>query len=241
MTLLKPSKGLRLYCFSPPVMVATFSFEIGLLIYTLLRYRLNSRSRLIGGLLLLLAIFQIAEFNVCGSFGISTAVWSRVGFIAITLLPALAIHLIVLISGRTWRWLTRLSYLTSGLFAIIFGFSSSAFVDHICRGNYVIFRLASAVGSAYYFYYYTWLFIGISLCLYLQYKAHNSVRRALTLQIIGYFSFLIPTAIANTVDPKTTAAIPSIMCGFAMVYALILAFGIAPLIIVGSTKSSHRL
>jgi len=53
-------------------------------------------------------------------------------------------------------------------------------------------------------------------------------KEALYGMIIGYLVFLLPTAIANTISPETMAGIPSIMCGFAVLFALILFFYIIP-------------
>ena len=47
--------------------------------------------------------------------------------------------------------------------------------------------------------------------------------------MFGYLVFLIPTATVNYIKPETRAGIPSIMCGFAVFFALILAFKILPL------------
>ena len=68
-------------------------------------------------------------------------------------------------------------------------------------------------------------------------KAKEKIRQALILQIIGFLSFLLPTGIVNTINPKTIEGLPSIMCGFAVIYAFILVFGIVPLTI---TKRSLR-
>jgi hypothetical protein len=46
--------------------------------------------------------------------------------------------------------------------------------------------------------------------------------------VVGYLVFLVPTALANTVAPETRRGIPSIMCGFAVLFALILAVYITP-------------
>src|SRR5262245_15307458 len=55
------------YCFSPPVMLATFIVEIALAAFVFVRYR-TSRFGKVGGLILiLLAVFQFAEYRVCGT------------------------------------------------------------------------------------------------------------------------------------------------------------------------------
>jgi membrane protein YdbS with pleckstrin-like domain len=55
--------------------------------------------------------------------------------------------------------------------------------------------------------------------------------------IIGYLVFLVPTTVANTVKPSTRRGIPSIMCGFAVLFALILTLYILP----RAARQKHRL
>ncbi len=219
----------KLFCFSPPVMLATFVIESVLASYTLLRYKLTTITRLVATMLTLLAIFQLSEFNVCGRVGVSASVWSRIGYVAITLLPALGIHLIQAVAKRGWFWLKWLAYASSLFFVAIFGFAPSAFVGHVCAGNYAIFQLTNHTGELYFIYYYFWLFAGIVMSLYFAINAKLHIRKALILQIVGYLSFLLPTGIVNDVNPKTIAGIPSVMCGFAVIYALALVLGIVPL------------
>jgi hypothetical protein len=216
-------------------MVATFIVELLLALYTFIRYKTTALTRLITLTLVLLATFQLAEYNVCGASPFAPT-WSRIGYVAITLLPPLGIHLIVLIAKKGWQWLVWPSYLVSGLFALVFGFSKSAFENHACTGNYVIFHLADSLGRAYYAYYYGLLILGIILGLYLGLRTKSRVRQALLLQVLGYLVFVVPTIVLNTINPATKAGIPSIMCGFAVIYALILSFGIAPLAIPKRVK-----
>ncbi len=212
-------------------MIATFVLEIGMLAYSVWRYRLNSIGKIAGLLLLLLATFQLAEFNVCEGYGMSAEVWSRVGYIAIALLPAFGMHLVLLISGKKhlW-WLAGAAYAMCAVFVGIFGLHQNAFITNVCTGNYVIFHLQPPIGGIFFMYYYFWLFVGIALCMYWSTSAAIKTRKALLLQAGGYLSFVLPTAVANTMNPATIAGLPSIMCGFAVVYALVLAFGILPLV-----------
>ena len=99
------------YCFSPPVMIATFFIEIGLAIYVAWRYKLNEVTRLAVALLTFLAIFQLAEYNVCeGSFGINSLGWARLGYVAITLLPPIGFHLATKIAGQKQYGLVAFAY-----------------------------------------------------------------------------------------------------------------------------------
>ena len=219
--------GTTLYCFSPPIMVATCIVEVVLLLYTVIRYRMTTLTRLTVLTLALLALFQLCEFHVCRS-GWIAGTWSRIGFMAITLLPPVGIHIIQNISNRGWRGLTWIAYTSGAIFAGVLGFSKTAFDGHVCAGNYAIFQLAPRLGGLYFGYYYLWLFIGIGLSLYFSIKARTLIREALILQAMGFLVFVLPTGIVNDLNPKTISGIPSIMCGFAVLYALILVFAIVP-------------
>lgn len=218
------------YCFSPPVMIATFIIEVLLLIYTLVRYRLSPLGRVVAATLACLALFQFAEYHVCGPL-MSNESWSRVGYVAITLLPALGIHMIHQIAGRGSRWLVGGAYASSIAFALVFGLSPSAFEGYVCAGNYAVFQLASPMGGLFFVYYYLWLIAGVLLALRWARAAKTNIRRALYLQAIGYLSFMVPTGVVNALNPQTMDGIPSIMCGFAVLYAIVLAFGIVPLVL----------
>jgi hypothetical protein len=217
-----------LSCFSPQVMAATFVIEAGLLLYTVIRYKLNKNTRLIALALLLLATFQLAEFGICGKNVQDTLLWSRIGYVAITLLPPLGLHIIYRIINKRADWLLGAAYGTALFFVFMFGFSNSAFAAQICTSNYAIFHLIPPLGGFFFAYYYGWLFTGIGLSLYYYKTAKKPAQTALFYQAIGYLSFLIPTGVINMINPETMNGIPSIMCGFAVLYALILTFGILP-------------
>jgi hypothetical protein len=215
----------RFMCFSPPVMLATFAIEFVLMAYVIIRYKMTSTTRLAAALLFFLAAFQLAEYMSCGSENFSF--WSRFGFVAITALPPLCIHFITKIASRKSPKIVMSSYALGAIFAVIF-MIPAAFDSFACTGNYVIFSLVNGLSDFYTFYYYGLLFLGIGMCLHYAPKAEPRIRRALRWQIFGYFSFLLPTAIVNSINPSTTAGIPSIMCGFAVIYALIIVFAILP-------------
>ena len=90
----------KLFCFSPPVMLATFLIEFGLAFYTLWRYKMSTIRRLAVIMLFALGTFQLSEYMVCGGLGWSHIQWARVGYISITLLPALGIHMLAKLAGK---------------------------------------------------------------------------------------------------------------------------------------------
>lgn len=219
-------------CFSPPIMLATFIIEIILAVYTLVRYKMNTLGRLVTVSLVALAIFQLCEFHVCSGWGVRATEWSRLGYVAITLLPVFGLHMLHVIAGKPHRKLVVAAYVTMVGFIAYFLLVPSAFRSYQCTGNYVIFQIGERAAIMYGLYYYGWLLTAISLGMSWanEFKATAQKRRlnGVKALVIGYLVFLVPTALANSVRPETRRGIPSIMCGFAVLFALILTLYILP-------------
>lgn len=220
----------RLYCFSPPIMLATFAIEIICALYVVLRYKLNSVTRLAMAVLTGLAVFQLAEYNVCqGSWGVDSLTWARIGYVVITLLPPLGLHLATRIAGQKQPLLVGLAYASAAVFAFIFLFIGHGMQSQQCLGNYVLFTIAPWAVAPYTMYYYGWLMMSVG---YAWRAAQNtsvaSIKKALYALTLGYLAFIVPTTAANIIDPSTIAGIPSIMCGFAVILAVILTGFVVP-------------
>ncbi len=243
------SKGMRyittrqLGCFSPPVMIATFLIEIGLAGYVLWRYTLTAVTRLAVAILFFLSIFQLAEYNICeAAFGLSGLTWAKLGYVAITMLPPLGLHLAMRIAGDTRRGVLVFAYATAAAFIGFFALSGSGITSQACLGNYVIFQTAQTASWLYAAYYYGWLAAGVFYAL--QVAGNKDVpanaSRALRALALGYASFIVPTAITNSLNPATLAGIPSIMCGFAVLLAIILAGEVLPSYFAKQSLTSWR-
>lgn len=212
-------------------MLATFFIEVGLIIYTLWRYKLNTFSKLTIFILGFLATFQLAEYMVCGGMSISGDNWARLGFIAITMLPPLGIHLAVEIGGgdKRHRRLAWASYALAAGFVGFFLIATNAIEHKVCGGNYIIFNMLQSVDWMYATYYYGLLLIGVVYCFVQASKVKKSTtKKALQAFAAGYVLFLLPTTTLNLIDPTTTRAIPSIMCGFAVVLGFVIVFWVLP-------------
>ncbi len=211
-------------------MIATFFIEIISAVYLLYRYQLTQVTRLASLILVCLAVFQLAEYNVCeGAFGMNSLDWSRLGYVAITLLPPLGIHMIYAIAGKTNRAVVGVSYGIAAAFSIFFLAVGQGISASQCLGNYVIFTTAPAMMLPYQLYYYGLLIFAVwlSFSLGAQQKS-QPVKRALYGLTAGYLAFMIPTTAVNAINHDTMAGIPSIMCGFAVLLALILTFYVVP-------------
>lgn len=210
-------------------MIATFIIEIAFAIYILFRYKLTAVSRLVVLLLVGLAIFQFAEYNICeGALGLDSVTWARIGYVAITFLPPLGIHLITRVAQKPNPLLVGAAYATGILFAFIFLFVGQGVTSEQCLGNYVIFKIAPWAVWAYVAYYYGWLLLSIGYGMHLAKGAKRNIKSALYALVLGYLAFIVPTTAANIIDPSTISAIPSIMCGFAVLLAFVLTFKVVP-------------
>ena len=219
-------KDLRLYCFSPPIMLVTFLIEISFSLYVLWRYKLTTTARLVVAILAFLAVFQAAEFAVCGG-NVSPNSATRLGYAAITLLPPLGIHLAHSIAKRKLGLIGMTAYATAAAFLVYFVFMTDSITGHTCYANYAVFDTHKASAQLYGLYYYGWLSMGTLLAVRWSQKGNKRQKSALFALAIGYTSFILPTTTANLIDPSTISGIPSIMCGFAVILAFILVGRIA--------------
>ncbi len=223
-------KSDKLYCFSPPVMIVTFAIEIACAVYVLWRYKLNSITRLAALVLVGLATFQLAEYNVCeGAWGVDSLTWAKIGYVAITLLPPLGLHLATRLAGEKRPVLLGLSYGAALAFSVFFLFSGYGLQTQQCLGNYVIFTTAPWAVAPYAMYYYGLLLVAVGYAWKAGKVMKSKAKRgALYALAAGYLAFIVPTTLVNIVDPSTIAGIPSIMCGFAVLLALALTFIVLP-------------
>lgn len=232
----------KMYCFSPPVMLATFVIEFSLAAYTAWRYKMSTVKRLIVTSLVALGTFQLAEYMVCGGLGISGIEWARIGYISITLLPALGIHLVTSISGKKADIMTSLAYISCALFVGFYIFGTNAIHSHSCHANYAVFNTSELGGWPFSIYYYGWLLLGAFMAWFYA-KDVKSKKKIIALQymIIGYSAFIVPTTMFNIIDPSTVAGIPSIMCGFAVLFAFALVLKVLPNTCKTSSQTTKTL
>ena len=215
-------------------MLATVAIEIALALYALAKYKLSLITKLIITTLVMLATFQVSEYFVCTGAAGNTSAWSRLGFAAITVLPPLGLHILHLAAKKPGRRLVFLAYASMAAFIGFFILYSGAFTGHQCTGNYVIFQVAEKAGGLFGLYYYGWLATSLTLgALWADQLMHKGKKaRQILLSVralmIGWLIFLVPTALAYSVAPEARQAIPSVMCGFAVLYALILTLVVLP-------------
>lgn len=222
-----------LFCFSPFIMLLTFVIELSLAAVVWWRTRASISQRLILLILICLATFQAAEYIICT--GGHDIFWTKLGLTAITLLPALGLHLMGHLTKKPA--VVSTGYLMAAAYSGIFLFMPEAVLGASCEGNYVILNTQYAGGwGAYYFFF---LFVAVGKAL--QHLRHTPIKkggnrsRSIAWLMVGYLSFILPMFIAFIARPEIREATPSVMCGFAVILAFILAGILAPL----SEKIDH--
>jgi hypothetical protein len=208
-----------LYCFSPPVMIARFAIEVILAIIVFIRYYMTRFGKTAGFVLLLLATFQFAEYRICTTAGVIPLLWSRVGFVAVTLLPLAGVYLVSLVSHKPH--FLKLGYVTAAGFVVYFIFVPKSITGAICGGNYVIFNTSNDLYRLYGFYYLGFLLLGIweSIEKIASLKRRTTAKKVLQWLIVGYLSFMGPMGLAYIIFPPARRASASIMCGFTLTFA----------------------
>lgn len=223
----KNKKGVVLSCFSPLVMIITFTIEILLAIYTFIKSRKEKSDVGIVMILVFLATFQLAEYQICA--GMDMLLWSRIGLFAITFLPVLGIYLITRLHKDSH--LLKIGFLIAIAFIVFFLLIPKTINGAVCGGNYIMFDIRSSIHSLYGYYYLGFLFLGIwqAFLGVKDDKSKEDIKKALKWLIIGYLSFILPLTLVYIIIPATRAAVASVMCGFAVIFAVILTFKIAPI------------
>lgn len=223
----------RLYCFSPLAMIVTYGLETALAFYVSMRCPASRFRAIVISLLLCLAVFQLVEFEICEGSASLMLAWTKLGLVAITLLPALGMHLVAKVTRTSWFvW-------TGYAFAVAYGATfviwPGAVKDGVCHGNYVILDVqGGALGLIYELYYAAFMLLAVLELVLRLTKRKSAIgfgfsRRLIWLTLIGYMSFILPMAAADLLSPTLREATPSVMCGFAVGFALLLALWIAPL------------
>jgi len=209
-------------------MLVTFLVEVLLAGFVFVKHRVTRFGKAAGATLILLSIFQIAEYKVCTGSEQAASVWARIGFVAITVLPVLGLYLMSQLgAGPHFH---KLAYTTAAGFVIYFLLVPKAITGAVCGGNYVIFNLSNDLYRLYGFYYWGFLLLAVweAMDRLSALKRRTQTRNLLKWLTIGYVSFMAPMGLAYLLFPVTRNAVASIMCGFAIALALILSLKIVP-------------
>lgn len=220
---MRKNKYYGMYCFTPPIMIATFVIEILFAIIAILRGHHKTKVGQLGIILLvLLALFQLSEFIICTDVSINSKIWAQIGFVVITFLPPIGLHLAYVIARKKHALIT-LPYMAGFIFALVVILFPTAIERTLCGGNYMLSVLNQTLGYVYGVYYNGLLLLGVyQTWHFAEHFRTKETRSKLLWLMVGYLVFMVPTGIVVAIMPHTLYGIPSIMCGFAVLLAVIL-------------------
>lgn len=183
---------------------------------------------------MLLGSFQLAEYMMCT--GGNPQMWSKFGTAVISLLPVAGLHMVTLLTRPT-RW-TGVGYLLGGLImgAIIF---LEVPILPQCTGKFVILRFEDWFSILFNLYYAMFIFIALEMIVR-TWMLHKGNKQELFWAMAAYMVFIIPTALVYIFISISREAMPSIMCGFAVLGALVLVFKEMPVFYKVSAKKKKR-
>ncbi|MHA1401203.1 MAG: hypothetical protein ACTSQE_12710 [Candidatus Heimdallarchaeaceae archaeon] len=201
------------------VSLIIFTIELCILITVVILNRDHPHFWTVISILLLLQLYQLSEFLIC--IGINPQVFGRIGYVIITFLPPTGYFLAVKLTN--WRYKDYyLGFAIATAFSLIYLIDTSSVVLLDCNPLYATYY--SKFPLAYGFFYYGYLFLGVALLFYS--LTLNNIERTNSklslLLLIGYLSFIVPMHLMTLIDPAYLSVVPSIMCKYALLLAVIL-------------------
>lgn len=233
----KSTSGTTFYCFTPLVSLSTFVIEFCFALYVLVKYKPTTFSMLCVTVLLCLGLFQLSEFLICTTPYVDLSI--KLGYVAITLLPALGLHLISTLTHR-WKFIVFLSYIYAAFLILVIIFVPMVAFLATCNPNYVGYASNSIFSFFHWLYYAIFMVVGILLLTYAVIKRIGD-RKEEKWMIMSYFVFIIPSLILLYANVIGHVALPSVMCGFAILTACIFVFVIIPRYYLLKTKKTKTL
>jgi len=223
---MKPSSR-KIYCFTPLVSLGTFIAEVIFAIYTLIKYRKTEFGVVSFFALLALASFQLPEYLLCiDTPSLYTKILIQIGFIGTIFLPPLGLHLVNILNNKKYTKFVYFGYILAVIVSLMIALSNGNNFMHACTGHYVRFKLGTLVTTSYFF---TYLILIISsILILLSHIFKNENRKLNSLMLASFMVFLIPTYTLYFLSFIPNNGIPSVLCGFAILAALILVAKILP-------------
>lgn len=216
--------------YSPILGVATASFEIIAGIWVLTRRGRKHVLWTTAALLFLLAGYQVFESIICWSSGPALNYLSRFAFLDITWLPPLSLLLISHITGpaspesRKVRRLANAALVLAALMSVWIVIDYRFITGTICEFMVAKYSYIEPYFHFYGAYYELTQLSTIFIPIWLMMRSDSVPdRRQLGHVMAGSLLFIIPSLFLGAVLPeKFNFALPSLMCHFAVFYALFL-------------------
>ena len=213
-------------CFTPTVSLSVAIIEWILATILLVFFKRTNMNKYFAGLIYVLGFYQFTEFMLCTSD--NAFLWAKLGFMTYTLLPAMVLHTVLRISRKNTKLF--FIYLIPLAFSLIALVNPNFITGAKCTSVFVQVRLAliknpgllqSSVSWIYMTYYFGFIIIALALILKDYLHQRNKIKREIRIiAFIGAFMMLVPTFLLMVILPRFGARFPSMLCGFALFFAM---------------------
>lgn len=219
-------------CFNPTVSLSTAIIEWILAFILTWKYPQATIRKFTAVFLFTLGLYQFAEFMVCRTG--HWELWMRVGFIAYSFLPAMALHTTLFYLKINFnRYLIYVIPVIVSLLAI----TKQNFIETgICHSIFVtakttLFNLQSVFGiigfGIYLAYYFGLILVSCLLAFRAYNKEKNQKKKKVLLALpLAVFLMCFPTFILIIIFPAFNIMFPSVLCHFALLLALVIFVGV---------------
>lgn len=213
-------------CYTPSVSIGTAIVEWILAIILPLKYNQSKVRFFMSALMIFLGLYQFTEFMLCRTN--QADLWMRLGFMAYTVLPAIALH------SSVYYFKIKLNifwiYIIPFIYIIIAATTPNFIAEAKCHAIFVsthntIFSFTDPIKLtsfiiyiAYYFGFILWCCL-IGIKAYLKEKNHKKQKLFLILPL-AIFLMSFPTFLLLIVFPTLNVRFPSVLCHFALLLAL---------------------
>ena len=213
-------------CFTPIVSLSTAIIEWILATILIVFFKKTNLRIYFAGLIYVLGLYQYTEFMLCTTG--YPLLWAKIGFITYTFLPAMALHSVLRVLKRNAKliWIYLIPILTSLIAIITSNFIASA----ECTSLFVQVRIVLMEQSGiiqnmaywiYMLYYFGFLVIALGFILKDYFRQRSKIKKEIEIvEIVGAFMMLGPTLLLVVILPYLDARFPSILCGFAIFFAI---------------------
>lgn len=210
--------------YSPALSILTAAFEIALVVVALRSRGRRSVLRPVAGLLLVLAVYQLLEVAVCSRP--DDLLLARLAFCDVVWLPPLGQWLILQCSPSPPRWLHRVVigfFVGAGLLCVWVLADSSFLVGTVCSTVFATYEHGTPFHHVYGVFYEVGMggtIVGAAIAMV--HTADQDGRRHLADLQLGILGFMIPALFTQLVWKELDPSLPSIMCHYALVLAVLL-------------------
>ena len=218
-------------CYNPTISITTAIIEWTMAIIIPYKYPKNRVRYFSSFLMFLLGLYQFTEFMLCKTN--QADLWMRIGFIAYSLLPALGLHTTLHYFKIKFNlfWI----YLIPTIYIISAAATTNFVVENKCHDIFVTTRnIFSNISSPftmarfgiYTAYYFSFILIAclISIRAYMKETNHKKQKIFLTFPM-ATFLMSFPTFILIILFPALNFQFPSVLCHFALLFALMIFIG----------------